>query len=62
MMYLLVAYAATSISCTVQNCVVSDRVKIGNNCNLNECNIGTAYEIPAGTKIKNEAFSTKSMH
>ncbi len=57
--YLLLVNHSLSLSgsCTIQNCVISDKVVIENNCNLNECHIGHGYRVTAGTKNKNELFS-----
>jgi hypothetical protein len=51
---------STGTSCVIQNCVLSDRVVIEPNCNMNECSVGTGYRVPAGTKAKVDSFSARS--
>lgn len=45
------------LSCTIQNCVVSEKVVIESGCNLNECHIGHGYKVAQNTKAKNELYS-----
>jgi ADP-glucose pyrophosphorylase len=47
-------------SCTIQNCVISEKAVIENNCNLNECNIGSGYRVVSGSKFKSESHSLSS--
>jgi ADP-glucose pyrophosphorylase len=40
----------------LQNSVIGSGCKIGENCNLNECQVTSGKDVPAGTKEKGEAF------
>jgi hypothetical protein len=50
-------YYTTGEGCTIQNSIICANATVGENCNLNDCQIGTLYEVGAGTKAKAEAFT-----
>lgn len=49
--------ASCGCRCTIQNCVISEKVVIEGKCNLNECHIGQGFKVTAGTKAKGETYA-----
>ena len=50
--------SSSSISCTIQNCILGGNTIIGNNCNMNECYSGKSVKVNDGSRLKSEVLTT----